>query len=203
MMILHRNISLNPETKMLNRRSILKVVSKVNKQVGITATSAANFSTTTSTNKKVDVKYTKLFIGGQFVEGKEGKKFSVINPATEQEICQVSEATAADVDDAVRVARHTFENVWRNYAPSQRARLMNKWADLIEEHADYIADLECMDNGKPRNMVRNVDIYLVLQCIRYFAGWADKMNGQTIPLDGDFMAYTIRDPVGVCAQIGM
>lgn len=167
--------------------------------------SVAAFTNTTFVNqtrtKKVDVKVKKLFIGGEFVEGKEGKKFSVLNPATEEEICQISEATAADVDDAVRVARNVFENVWRNYPPSQRVRLMNKWADLIERDADYIADLECLDNGKPRDMVKNVDIYLVLQCIRYFAGWADKINGKTIPVDSDFFAYTQREPIGVCGQI--
>ena len=180
------------------KRSIVQLAKAQTK-----STTAAAFSNTfvNQRTKKVDVKVKKLFIGGEFVEGKEGKKFSVYNPATEEEICQISEATAADVDDAVRVARNTFENVWRNYAPSQRVRLMNKWADLIERDADYIADLECIDNGKPRDMVRNVDIYLVLQCIRYYAGWADKINGKTIPVDSDFFAYTQREPVGVCGQI--
>ena len=167
------------------------------------AASRRLFSTSTVANKKkVDIKYTKLFIGGQFVEGKEGKKFSVINPATEEEICQVSEATKADVDEAVKVARATFENVWRNYSPHQRSILMNRWADLIERDADYIADLESLDNGKPREMSRNVDVAMTISTIRYFAGWADKINGDTIPLEGDYFCYTQREPVGVCAQIG-
>ncbi|KAL9645284.1 hypothetical protein ABK040_002484 [Willaertia magna] len=151
--------------------------------------------------KQVPVHYTKLFIGGQWVDGKEGKSFSVINPSTEEEICKVSEATESDVNAAVEIARKTFENVWKDYPPSKRSKVMLRWADLIEQHADYIADLESMDNGKPREMVKNVDIYLVLECIRYFAGWCDKIHGATIPQDGDKFVYTLKEPVGVVAQI--
>ncbi|KAG2378906.1 hypothetical protein C9374_008054 [Naegleria lovaniensis] len=186
-----------------------KLSTQILRNTGSIAPSTTNsasrrlFSTSTVANKKnkVDIKYTKLFIGGQFVEGREGKKFSVINPATEEEICQVSEATKADVDEAVKIARSTFENVWRNYSPHQRSRLMNRWADLIERDADYIADLESLDNGKPREMARNADVAMTISTIRYFAGWADKINGDTIPLEGDYFCYTQREPIGVCAQI--
>jgi acyl-CoA reductase-like NAD-dependent aldehyde dehydrogenase len=148
-----------------------------------------------------EIKYTKLFIDGEFVDGKLGKKFSTINPATEEEICKVSEATKEDVDLAVKAARRAFEEEWRSFAPYKRGELMNKWADLIERDIEIISKIECMDNGKPFNEVRNFDIPMVIRVIRYFAGWCDKICGKVIPVEGDYHVYTQREPVGVCGAI--
>jgi acyl-CoA reductase-like NAD-dependent aldehyde dehydrogenase len=114
------------------------------------------------------------------VNSSNNKEFSVINPATEQELCKVSEASDSDVNDAVTAARQAFENNWRHSNPSNRSRLLHKLADLIERDIEVISDIECLDNGKPREMIRQVDIPLVIKCIRYYAGWCDKLLGNTI-----------------------
>lgn len=129
-----------------------------------------------------------------------GKTFETIDPSTEQVICRVQEADKADVDIAVKAARKAFEP-WRNTSPMIRSQLLNRWADLIEQNADYIAQLESMDNGKPVSMVKNADLFLVTQCLRYYAGWCDKSTGSTIPSHGDFVIYTQKEPIGVCGQI--
>ncbi len=112
----------------------------------------------------------------------------------------MQEGDRADVDLAVMAARRAFEP-WKNTTPMLKSKLLNRWADLIEENSDYIAQLESMDNGKPVSMVKNADLYLVLQCLRYYAGWCDKFSGTTLPSNGDFVVYTQREPIGVCGQI--
>ena len=145
---------------------------------------------------------TKLLINNRWVNSKSGKTFPTINPATGEEICQVAEADAADVEEAVRAARAAFQRgAWHKMAASERGRLLNKLADLIEKHADELAQLESLDNGKPVAVARAADLPLTIACYRYYAGWADKVQGKTIPIDGDYFCYTRLEPVGVVGQI--
>src|SRR5271169_536911 len=145
---------------------------------------------------------TKLLIGNQWIPSESGKTFPTFNPATGEEIAQVAEADAADVTKAVKVARKAFEHgPWRKTAASERGRLLNRLADLIETHADELARLESLDNGKPFAIAKAVDVAATVGCFRYFAGWADKIHGKTIPIDGDYFCYTRHEPVGVVGQI--
>ena len=145
---------------------------------------------------------TKLLINNRWVNSESGKTFPTINPATGEEICQVAEADAADVEKAVRAARHAFERgPWRKMAAAQRGLLLNRLADLIEKHADELAQLESLDNGKPVAVARAADLPLTIACYRYYAGWADKIQGKTIPIGGDYFCYTRLEPVGVVGQI--
>ena len=144
----------------------------------------------------------KLLIGNRCVESKSGKTFSTINPSTGDEICQIAEADTDDVEQAVRAARAAFESgPWRKMRASERGRLLYRLADLIESNADQLAALESLDNGKPFPVAKAVDVVKTVACYRYFAGWADKIHGKTIPIDGDFLCYTRHEPIGVVGQI--
>ncbi len=144
----------------------------------------------------------QLLINGRWQASASGKTFPTIDPTTEQVICHVAEADAADVDLAVTAARAAFETgPWRKMNASGRGRLLYKLADLIETHADEIAALEALDNGKPLSVAKAADLKLVVQCYRYYAGWADKIHGKTIPIDGPYFCYTRHEPVGVVGQI--
>src|SRR5271154_5118829 len=145
---------------------------------------------------------TRLLINNRWVPSESGKTFATINPSTGEEICQVAEADAADVNKAVKAARAAFEHgPWRKMAASERGRLLNRLADLIEKHADELARLESWDNGKPFTIAKAVDVAASAGCYRYFAGWADKIHGKTIPIDGPYFCYTRHEPVGVVGQI--
>jgi aldehyde dehydrogenase (NAD+) len=149
-----------------------------------------------------EVRQTKLLIGGEWVDSVSGKTFDTVNPATEEVIAAVAEGDAADIDLAVKAARKAFESgPWRSMDARDRGRLLNKLADLIEDNFDELAALETLDNGKPINDSRAADIPLVIDCFRYYAGWADKIHGKTVPIRGNFFTYTTREPVGVCGQI--
>jgi aldehyde dehydrogenase (NAD+) len=155
-----------------------------------------------SASKGIAVGPTKLLINNQWVSSKSGKTFPTLNPATGEEICRVAEADAADVDEAVKAARHAFEEgPWRKMNASERGRLMNRLADLMEKHADELARLEALDNGKPYAVARAADVPLSIACYRYYAGWADKVHGKTIPINGNYFCYTRHEPVGVVGQI--
>ncbi|RME40764.1 MAG: aldehyde dehydrogenase family protein [Planctomycetota bacterium] len=144
----------------------------------------------------------KMLIGGRWVDSVSGKTFETINPATGDIICRVAEGDKEDVDLAVQAARKALESkAWKRMSASQRGRLLYRLADLIESHADELAALETLDNGKPINDSRTIDIPGVVACYRYFAGWADKIHGKTIPANGPFFAYTRHEPVGVVGQI--
>lgn len=160
------------------------------------ATSTARLET------HVSVSATKLLINNRWVESASGKTFPTVNPATGEEICRVAEADAADVDKAVRAAREAFEKgPWRKLAAAERGKLLYKLADLIEKHADELARLEALDNGKPYHVARTADLPLTIGCYRYYAGWADKIQGKTIPVAGNYFCYTRHEPVGVVGQI--
>ncbi len=148
------------------------------------------------------VEQTECFIGGKWVASASGKTFETIHPATEEVIANVAEGDAADIDLAVDAARAQFDGgEWSRMDAADRGLLMNRLADLIEEEADHLAALETLDNGKPINDSRNADIPLVINTLRYYAGWADKIQGDTIPIRGDYFCYTRREPVGVVGQI--
>jgi len=155
----------------------------------------------TPTRATVVPSVTRLLINNRWVPSESGKTFPTINPSTGEEICQVAEADAADVDKAVTAARAAFEGPWRKFRASERGRLLHRLADLIEKNADELARLETLDNGKPISVAKAVDVAKTVACYRYFAGWADKVQGKTIPIDGDFFCYTRHEPIGVVGQI--
>lgn len=156
----------------------------------------------TSTPAKVTPKITQLLINGKFVNSVSGKTFDTFNPATEEKIISVQEADRADVDIAVKAARKAFdEGVWRRMDARERGNIMLRFADLIEKHTDELAALEALDNGKPAKIAKIADIPLVVNTIRYYAGWADKIHGKTLPISGPHFAYLREEPVGVVGQI--
>jgi len=143
----------------------------------------------------------RLLIDGQWVEARSGKTFDTIDPTTGEVLARVAEADAADVDRAVQAARAAFERGWGESKPQMRSRLLNRIADLIESHADELAQLETLDNGKPIFESRNIDVPSAVETFRYYAGWPTKIYGETNPGDAEFFSYTLREPVGVCGQI--
>lgn len=144
-----------------------------------------------------------LFIGNEWVKADSGKEFEVENPSTNGVIAKVSEADKADVDKAVKVARKAFQS-WRNVNPAERCRLLNKLADEIEKNKKELAQIESLDNGKPVGEAM-IDMGLVIECLRYYAGWSDKLQGRTIPTNGqegsETFTYTLHEPIGVVGQI--
>ncbi len=155
-----------------------------------------------STTKPPKVKDQALFIGGKWVDSVSGKTFPTVNPATGETICQVAEGDKADIDLAVKAARKAFEEgPWPKMNASDRGRLLNKLADLIEQNREELAALESLDNGKPLRDSMNADLPLTAKCYRYYAGWTDKTHGKTIPVDGNYFCYTRHEPVGVVGQI--
>jgi phenylacetaldehyde dehydrogenase len=147
----------------------------------------------------------KLLVDGQWVEAVSGKTFETYNPATGEVLARVAEGDRADIDLAVKAARKAFEcGPWPEMLPAQRARLLWKLSDLIEQHKEELAELETLDNGKPVFFARLVDVPTAVEVFRYFAGWATKIEGSTIPISmpgAKYFAYTLREPVGVVGQI--
>jgi aldehyde dehydrogenase (NAD+) len=147
------------------------------------------------------VKDQPLFIGGKFVDSVSGKTFAAINPATGATICQVAEADKADVDLAVKAARKALESgPWAKMDAADRGRLMYKLSDLVEREAPQLAALESLNSGKTISDAKG-DLEGVVNTLRYYAGWADKIEGRTVPVRGNFLSYTLRQPVGVVGQI--
>ncbi len=158
--------------------------------------------TTTETIAPPKVTDKKMLIAGQWVNAASGKTFETINPTTGDVICRVAEGDKADVDKAVAAARKALESkAWRNMAPAERGRLLNKLADLIEANARELAALETLDNGKPIRDSLTGDVPGTASLYRYYAGWADKIHGKVLPVAGPFHTYTLHEPVGVCGQI--
>ncbi len=151
---------------------------------------------------KPKVKDRPLFIGGKWQDSVSGKTFATLDPSTGEPICQVAEGDKADVDLAVKAARKAFESgPWPKMSASERGRYLNKLADLIEDHQEELAALESLDNGKPYSVALAADLALTIKCYRYYAGWADKIHGKTIPIEGNYFCYTRHEPVGVVGQI--
>src|SRR6202795_4746926 len=150
----------------------------------------------------------KMLIGGRWLEAASGKTFPTYNPATGEVLAQVAEGNSADVDRAVTAARKAFESgPWRTLTASERGRLIWKVADLVESHLEEFAQLESLDNGKPVGVARVADVPLAVDLFRYMAGGTTKIEGNTIPISvpytpgARYLAYTLREPVGVVGQI--
>ncbi len=143
-----------------------------------------------------------LLIGGKWVPAKSGKTFETINPSNEEVLALVAEGDKPDVDEAVKAARKAYEEgKWSKIGPHERARYLFKIAELIDAHADELAELETLDNGKPLTFSRGFDIPAAAETFRYYGGWVTKIYGETNPSDPSFFNYTLREPVGVCGQI--
>jgi aldehyde dehydrogenase (NAD+) len=145
---------------------------------------------------------TGLFINGQFLDGSDNTTIDVVNPTNGKVITSVSEGTPKDVDLAVEAAQTAFDTTWGLHAPgAQRSILMSKLVALMEKNADELAALEALDNGKTYNWARNVDVAGSIDCIRYYAGWADKITGQVQETTEDKLTYSRHEPIGVVGQI--
>jgi aldehyde dehydrogenase (NAD+) len=148
-----------------------------------------------------EVNEQSLFIGGEWADSLSGKTFPVINPTTGETICHVAEAGPADVDRAVKAARKALDSgPWAKMDAAERGRLLYRLADLFEKNAKELATLESLNGGKTIGDARG-DLQGVVNTLRYYAGWADKIEGKTIPVRGSFLCYTLRQPVGVIGQI--
>ncbi len=148
----------------------------------------------------------QMLINGKWVDAASGKTFPTYNPATGDVLVKVAEGDREDINRAVDAARAAFDNgPWRKLSNSERGRMIWKLADLVEKHAEEFAQLESLDNGKPLTVARVADVPATVDMFRYMAGWATKVEGNTIPLSGQgagkFFAYTLREPVGVVGQI--
>ncbi|KAK5163148.1 mitochondrial aldehyde dehydrogenase [Saxophila tyrrhenica] len=150
------------------------------------------------------VKYTQptgLFINNEWVASSKGNKITSINPTDESEIASVHAAEPEDVDKAVEAARAAFKGPWRDMATTERGDLMINLAGLIDQNKEVLATIETWDNGKPYSVALNEDLAEVAGCMKYYGGWADKIHGQVIDTSPAKLAYTIREPIGVCGQI--
>ncbi|XP_078371899.1 aldehyde dehydrogenase, mitochondrial-like [Oculina patagonica] len=185
-------------------RSLSRVVAR---RRFLPSSSISRFSYATLAEVKIDdspeVRYNQVFINNKFVDSVSGKTFPTFNPATGEKICDVAEGDKADVDVAVKAAKEAFKlgSPWRTMDASERGRLLNKLADLMERDQAYLASLETLDNGKPFSDSFSIDLEMSKKSLRYYAGWADKIHGKTIPIDGDFLCYTRHEPIGIVGQV--
>ncbi len=155
-----------------------------------------------SVDRFVKAPVRKMLIGGKWVEAASGKTFASVNPADGSELAKIAEGDAEDVDRAAKAARKAFDDgKWARMAPSERERLLLKVADLIEKNTTELAQLETLDNGKSLFETTNVDIPQTVATFRYYAGWVNKITGETNPTDPGYFNFTLREPVGVCGQI--
>ncbi len=145
---------------------------------------------------------TRLLIGGERVEAASGRRFATINPATGETLADIAEGDAADIDAAVRAARAAFEDgPWSRMSGSERGRLLYALAGRVRDEAAQLATLDTLDNGKPIAETSRWDVPASIDCLEYYAGWADKIAGETLPVQGPYFAYSVREPVGVVGQI--
>ncbi len=144
-----------------------------------------------------------IFINNAFHASVSGKTFESVNPATGEKLCTLALGGAADIEAAVKAARTAFDTVWgKRSTPTQRSRLLLNFADLVDKHLDELSELESMDNGKPVWMASAFDVPDSAGCLRYYGGLADKIEGKTIEqTEGEKIAYTRIEPLGICGQI--
>jgi len=143
----------------------------------------------------------QLFINNEWRDAAGGKTLEVVNPATEEVIAEVASAEKSDVDAAVAAARAAFDGPWGKLSARERGRLIWKIGEKLMERADEMARLETLHNGKPIFESRQIEIPAAAECLEYYAGWADKIMGETIPVKGNYLTYTLREPIGVVAAI--
>jgi aldehyde dehydrogenase (NAD+) len=145
---------------------------------------------------------TDLLIGGEWGRASKDKTFATLNPATEETIAEVAEASTADIDAAVAAARHALkQGAWPAMTGAERGRILNRLAAILRERTEELVQLESIDGGKPFAATRRMDIPAAIDCLEYYAGWADKIAGDVIPARRDALTYTQRVPVGVVAVI--
>lgn len=150
----------------------------------------------------VSVNLTQLLIDGKFVDAASGKTFPTIDPRTEEVIAHIAEGDAEDVDRAVKAARRAFDKgPWPRMTAYERSKILLRFADLIDKHSDELATLETLDNGKPYDQARAIEVPMMARLFRYYAGWADKIHGLTLPADGSHSVQTLHEPIGVAGQI--
>ena len=155
-----------------------------------------------ATTPQVQAKPGKLFIGGKWVGSASGKTFPTLNPATGETLTVVAEADERDADAAVQAARQAFESgPWPEMSAADRAKILWKIGDLIDKYNEELGTLETLDNGKPIFESRQIDLPMAAEVFRYYAGWATKIHGETVPVRGSFLHYTLREPLGVVAAI--
>jgi aldehyde dehydrogenase (NAD+) len=147
------------------------------------------------------IEHKKLLINNEWRDASGGKTMEVINPATEEVIATVASAGRDDVDAAVAAARAAFNGPWGRMSARERGRMVRKLADRLLERADEVARLETLHNGKPIFESRQIEIPAAAECFEYYAGWSDKIMGETIPVKGNYLTYTLREPLGVVAAI--
>src|SRR5437899_6628275 len=143
----------------------------------------------------------QLFINGEWRDASGGRTIEVVNPATEEVIAEVASGEQPDVDAAVAAARAALDGPWAKLSARDRGRLVWKIGEKLMEKADEIARLETLHNGKPIFESRQIEVPAAAECFQYFAGWADKIHGDTSPAKGRFRTYAPREPVGVLAAI--
>src|SRR6476620_6197400 len=152
-------------------------------------------------NHKAKIRHTKLFIDNKWADPVGDGEFETYNPATGEVLAKVAEGDKADVDKAVKAARKSLESgPWSTMDAADRGKLLFKLADLVDEKADELAELESLNCGKTITDSKG-DMAGVSNTLRYYAGWADKVEGRTVPVRGNFLSYTLRQPVGVVGQI--
>jgi aldehyde dehydrogenase (NAD+) len=143
-----------------------------------------------------------VFINNEWVEGEGGKTIDVVNPTTGKVIGAVSEASVKDVDRAVDAAEKAFNTTWGETVPGwKRGQLLTALAAKMDEHAATIGSIESQDNGKAYSFAKGFDVAEAANCLRYYAGWADKNHGKTIEVHDQKLAYTRHEPMGVVGQI--
>ncbi len=148
------------------------------------------------------IEYTRLLINGEWRDAEGGATHAIVNPATEEVLCEVAEGSVADVEAAAASSKAAFRSkAWRKMGGTRRSKALWKLADLLERDADEIARLETINQGKPIFESRKIDMPFVVELFRYYAGWADKIQGETIPVQSIFLNYTIKEPVGVVGMI--
>lgn len=173
---------------------------------------STTITTTTTTTDPLQVRLTApnglqytqptgLFINNTWTPSSTNTSITSINPTAETEITTVHAASETDIDHAVSAARKAFNGPWRDIHPSERGALLYKLSQLVEEHRDVLATIETWDNGKPYAVARDEDITEVVGTLRYYAGWADKISGQVLDSGLKKLAYTVREPVGVCGLV--
>jgi len=155
-----------------------------------------------ATALQVQVKPGKLFIGGRWVDAVSGKTFPTVNPATGETITLIAEGDERDAAAAVEAAHKAFHSgPWPEMSAADRAKILWKIGDLIDKYNEELGTLETLDNGKPIFESRQIDMPMTAEVFRYYAGWATKIHGETVPVRGPFLQYTLREPLGVVAAI--
>ncbi|KAK8582856.1 hypothetical protein V6N13_069624 [Hibiscus sabdariffa] len=192
--LLSRSLAASPSFLLSRGR-----ISGVGRLVSGYSTAAAIENPTTPS---VQVNCTQLFINGDFVDSASGKTFPTYDPRTGDVIAHVAEADAEDIDRAVSAARKAFdEGPWPRMTAYERSMVLFRFADLLDKHAEELATLETWDNGKPYEQAANAELPMISRLIRYYAGWADKIHGLTVPADSPHHVQTLHEPIGVAGQI--